>query len=82
MTPKKTLGTCSLCGGAVQVPTAFMSINPPVPTCSNCGARMKQTGPVIEMEEPKRKPKVHKPKAHAHGPGPEYPRGSYEDFDP
>lgn len=44
------VGTCSLCGGAVQVPDVWMGIIPPVPTCLSCGAtRADRHGPVIPM---------------------------------
>lgn len=45
----RTLGTCSLCGGAVTVPTVFHSVHPPTPTCSSCGATAAAHGPVIPM---------------------------------
>lgn len=45
------IGTCSLCGGAVTVPTLWGGIIPPTPTCSSCGAVKKAAhGPVVEME--------------------------------
>lgn len=48
-----TVGTCSLCGGPVQVPKHCLSVVPPTPTCAKCGARPKQDhGPIIEMERP------------------------------
>lgn len=49
-----TIGTCSLCGGAVTVPAGpWMSIIPPVPVCSGCGAVPAQEhGPVIQMTKP------------------------------
>jgi hypothetical protein len=44
------IGTCSLCGGPVVVPS--MMINP-VALCSRCGAARKTSyGPVIPMEPP------------------------------
>lgn len=47
----RVVGTCSLCGGAVTVPSVFWSIVPPIPTCSRCGATPSQPhGPVIEMQ--------------------------------
>ena len=47
----KTIGTCSLCGGAVQVPHLWGGIQPAVPTCARCGATEKNPhGPVIQME--------------------------------
>lgn len=45
----RTLGTCSLCGGAVTVPTAWLGVHPPTPTCSSCGATAAAHGPVIPM---------------------------------
>lgn len=47
----RTIGTCSLCGGAVTVPSVWMGVIPPVPTCSGCGARAAEAhGPVIPMK--------------------------------
>lgn len=44
------IGTCSLCGGPVELPA--MMINP-VPCCTRCGAIAKVPhGPVVEMERP------------------------------
>lgn len=44
------VGTCSICGGAVTVPTVWAGVIPPTPTCTSCGAIKKQSyGPVIEM---------------------------------
>jgi len=53
----KTIGRCSICGGAVTMPDIWMGINPPVPTCESCGATAKPRGPVIDME-PSRSPKT------------------------
>lgn len=47
---KAIIGTCSICGGTVSVPTVFHSVTPPVPTCESCGAQKKSTLPVVEME--------------------------------
>lgn len=45
-----TVGTCSQCGGPVQVPDAWGGVIPPVPTCAHCGARRANAyGPVIPM---------------------------------
>jgi hypothetical protein len=44
------LGKCSKCGGDVKVPSVWMSVVPPVPTCSSCGATKKDSRPTIEME--------------------------------
>lgn len=45
-----TIGTCSICGGPVQVPSVWMGLTPPVPTCSRCGARATESyGPIIPM---------------------------------
>ena len=47
---EKVVGTCSLCGGPVVVPTFYWSVNPPTPTCKSCGAtKQKDFGPVIPM---------------------------------
>ena len=44
------IGSCSLCGGRVTVPTAWWAIVPPTPTCESCGATARAHGPVIEMQ--------------------------------
>ena len=50
----QTIGTCSLCGGPVQLPLAWWGTVAPVPSCSTCGAvPANPHGPVIQME-PKR----------------------------
>ena len=50
MTNPTTIGTCSLCGGPVQIPGIWMGIFPPTPTCGHCGAVAAQTfGPTIPM---------------------------------
>lgn len=46
---EQTIGTCSLCGGPVRIPTVFWSVIPPVPTCASCGATKSSHGPVIDM---------------------------------
>ncbi len=44
------IGTCSICGGPVMVPAVWYGIEPPIPTCRNCGAVREQTyGPIIPM---------------------------------
>ena len=50
---EKIIGKCSICGGLVTVPNIWYGINPPIPTCSSCGAVKKDLLPVIDME-PKR----------------------------
>lgn len=46
----QTIGTCSICNGAVQVPELWGSTIPPVPTCAKCGAtRSTPHGQVIDM---------------------------------
>lgn len=47
-----TVGTCSVCGGAVTVPSVWAGIIPPTPTCSSCGAVAAQHGPIIPMLRP------------------------------
>ena len=42
------IGTCSICGGPVELPS--MMVNP-VPCCKNCGAVARNPhGPVIQMQ--------------------------------
>lgn len=44
------IGTCSCCGGPVQVPTLWGGIIPPTPTCGHCGAmKADKYGQVIPM---------------------------------
>jgi len=52
-----TIGTCSICGGAVTVSSAWGSIIPQVPSCSSCGAKQAQHGAVIPMV-PAKKPET------------------------
>lgn len=52
---KTTLGTCSCCGGPVTVPTIWHGVVPPVPTCEQCGATARASGPVIPMEPAKKR---------------------------
>lgn len=50
----RTVGTCSLCGGPVQVPTHWYAVVPPLPTCVRCNATAQPNyGPVIPMNSPK-----------------------------
>jgi hypothetical protein len=44
------VGKCSLCGGAVTVPTVYHSTVPPTPSCQSCGATKKNDLPIVEME--------------------------------
>jgi len=47
---KVVLGTCSLCGGPVSVPTVWHGVIPPTPTCERCGAVKADTyDKVIKM---------------------------------
>lgn len=47
------IGTCSLCGGPVGVPSVWMGIVPPIPRCGHCGATPKASfGPVLDMQRP------------------------------
>ena len=49
----RSVGTCSLCGGAVTLPDVWMGTTPPIPACSRCGATPKNPhGPLIDMERP------------------------------
>lgn len=49
MRPLVILGTCSICGGRVSVPDAWLSVIAPTPTCEQCGATKANHGPVIDM---------------------------------
>jgi hypothetical protein len=46
---KITIGTCSCCGGEVQVCRDWMAVIPQTPTCARCGAVAALHGPVIPM---------------------------------
>lgn len=46
------IGTCSLCGGPVETPDAWMGTLPAPATCKHCGAVRPQHGPVIDMQRP------------------------------
>lgn len=48
------IGTCSLCGGPVESPDAWLGTLPAPATCKNCGAVRPQHGPVIEMHRPEK----------------------------
>lgn len=50
----KVIGSCSICGGNVVVPTSWYGVYPPEPTCETCGAVKKRSLPVVEMEQPDR----------------------------
>ena len=48
-----TIGTCGRCGGAVTIPSYWMSVIPPTPKCVACGATPKEAhGPVLPMNNP------------------------------
>lgn len=50
---KTTIGTCSICGGRVQIPAIWNGIIPPTATCSACGAvGIDDFGTVIPMRPP------------------------------
>ena len=48
----KTIGTCSICGGAVQVPEEITpETTSTVPKCANCGATPESPhGPTLKMK--------------------------------
>lgn len=50
----RAIGRCSHCGGDVVVPLVWHGINPPVPTCTRCGATKRNDLPVIDMDPPPR----------------------------
>ena len=43
------IGTCSICGGPVSTPDVWYGVNPPVPTCDQCGATKADHGPIVNM---------------------------------
>jgi hypothetical protein len=46
------IGTCGHCGGAVCIPTVWLSVEPPVPRCNSCGRTPKEAhGPIIPMND-------------------------------
>jgi hypothetical protein len=50
----KTIGTCSLCGGAVVMPRDWMDLLTPIPRCLKCKAEKSNPyGPVIDMKPSK-----------------------------
>lgn len=48
------VGTCSICGGAVTVPSVWDAVIPPPKTCSECGAEAAEHGPVLKMRPRRR----------------------------
>lgn len=47
----KVIGTCSVCGGPVTIPTVWHGTNPPIARCSSCGATPAEGhGPIIPMK--------------------------------
>lgn len=48
----KTIGTCSICGGPVQIPSAWSHATlPPPQKCAKCGAKPREPyGRTIPME--------------------------------
>jgi len=51
----RAMGTCSICGGCVSVPTVWWGVIPPTPTCEACGAvPVEAHGPVIPMRPGRR----------------------------
>ena len=47
------IGSCSLCGGPVTIPSVWHCIIPPVATCARCGAtKADDSAPVIPMAPP------------------------------
>lgn len=48
----RVVGKCGRCGGRVVLPRVWMSVEPPVPTCEDCGAQVDQTAhlPTLPMK--------------------------------
>lgn len=58
----QTIGTCSNCGGPVQVPEFWGGDIPPAARCGQCGATAKQSyGPTIPMNPAPTYPKGYTP---------------------
>ena len=47
------VGTCSLCGGGVMLPSIWHGVDSPPAQCDECGAIAQNPGPVIPMEPQK-----------------------------
>lgn len=46
------VGTCGSCGGPVTVPSPWLGVIPPVPTCEQCGRQAANGyGPRIPMQD-------------------------------
>ncbi len=43
------IGTCSICGGVVEVPDVWYSVDPAPAICRSCGAVKRDHGPVVDM---------------------------------
>jgi hypothetical protein len=56
---QSNVGTCGNCGGAVTVPTVWLGVVPPTPTCQCCGATPKDAhGLVREMNPPSQRDRL------------------------
>ena len=53
----KVVGECSICGGAVVVPTVWMGIYPPTPQCNSCHATARPAGGKVIPMNPAPKPR-------------------------
>jgi hypothetical protein len=50
---------CGNCGGPVETPAGWYGVHPPIPTCRDCGATVKNPhGPVLAMNPPTRDPEA------------------------
>jgi len=47
---KFSIGTCSMCGGQVEVPIVWSGVDTPSPRCTKCGAVAVSKSPVIQTE--------------------------------
>lgn len=56
---RRPVGKCGDCGGVVSVPTVWLGVVPPRPTCEACGAVEDQTArlPVLPMVPPGGRPR-------------------------
>lgn len=59
---RRMVGKCSACGGIVSVPTVYMSVNRPTPSCEDCGRQMDVTSnlPTVKTVDPALPNKSHR----------------------
>ena len=53
MNEVRVIGKCSICGSFVVVPSIWLGVNPPTPTCQGCGATKDDDLPEVKMRPSK-----------------------------